>query len=656
MQIISKSEFDRIYNTINETYPKLEIISYMCRYNTLVAVKNAGSGHLGSSLSSMEMLVWLYFNEMNVRKLGLNNPNRDIYFSSKGHDVPGQYAVLHALGFITDKQLLTLRRLNGLDGHPDVRINGIEANSGSLGMGISKAKGMAWVKNHMEYGGHVYVLTGDGEFQEGQNFEALQSAFHQKITGFTVIMDHNKVQSDKYIDDIVSLGNLKEKIEAFGWNVISINGNSFGDIDEAFAIRKQKCKENFLIIANTIKGKGVSFMEHPNAMSSNNGLYPWHAGAPDDISFNKAIEELESKIQSKVSSLKISPINFTGFETIKQGIPEEIHLNELGEPISQASKHMHVSKSDSEYVVEAFGKTLFDIGRFHPELIVLDADLSSDCRLRFFENNLPEQFIENGIAEQDMVSMAGGLARMGLLPVVNSFAAFLASRANEQIYNNATEFTKIIYGFHYGGLIPAGPGKSHQSIRDISLIGSIPNIEIYQPCNSVEVEQILSYCVNFAKVNCVIRMNISPSPRKINLSDDYVFSVGRGVGLTEGKDAILFSYGPVMLNEALRASEILNSEGFGLKVINMSSLNRLDENWFEELIDGFRSIYVLDDHSTVGGLGDFLLSKLVKLNLLGDKYFEKFGIESYPACGTPAEVLGYHGLDGLTLAKRIKKY
>jgi len=655
MFLISKNEFDRINTSITNTYERLEIIANMCRYNTLVAVKKAGSGHLGSSLSSMELVVWLYFKEMNITKFGLNNPNRDIYFSSKGHDVPGQYAVLHALGIITDKQLLSLRRLKGLDGHPDVRINGIEANSGSLGMGISKAKGMAWAKKYMGYNGHVYVVTGDGEFQEGQNFEALQTAYHQKIHGFTVIMDHNKVQSDKYIDEIISLGSIKDKIESFGWNVINIDGNNFSDIDFAFTVRKQKSNEPFFIIANTVKGKGVSFMEHIKTMPENNGLYPWHAGAPDDNSFNLAISELESIIQSKLNSLNIEPIVFTDINTIVQNDLGQVHLNELGEPISEASIKKHVSKATSEYVVEAYGETLLKEGKFHPELVVLDADLSSDCRLRKFENEIPEQFIENGIAEQDMVSMAGGLAKMGLLPVVNSFAAFLASRANEQIYNNATENTKIIYGFHYGGIIPAGPGKSHQSVRDISLVGAIPNIEIFQPCNSMEVEQILKYCINFSITNCIIRMNISPSPKVIDLPDDYVFTVGRGVELTEGNDAILFAYGPVMLNEAINASEILINMGFGLKVINMSSLNRLDEDWFINKIEKYKFIYVLEDHSIVGGLGDFLIAKCSKLNLMHDKKFEKFGIEQYPACGTPTEVLNYHLLDATSLSKRILK-
>ncbi len=193
----------------------------------------------------------------------------------------------------------------------------------------------------------------------------------------------------------------------------------------------------------------------------------------------------------------------------------------------------------------------------------------------------PERFIENGIAEQDMVSMAGGLARQGLLPVVNSFASFLSSRSNEQIYNNASEKTKIIYALHYAGLIPAGPGKSHQSIRDISLFNSIPNCVILQPCNAAETRMVVEYCVEHATENCAIRLAIGPSPRKIQLPENYTLTYGCGVSLTEGSDSILFAYGPVMMNEALLASEILNEKGYKLKVINMPWLNRIEMNWLK---------------------------------------------------------------------------
>ena len=208
--------------------------------------------------------------------------------------------------------------------------------------------------------------------------------------------------------------------------------------------------------------------------------------------------------------------------------------------------------------------------------------------VRSFEERFPERFIENGITEQDMVSTAGGLALQGLLPVVNTFAAFLAARANEQIYNNACERSKVIYVCHYAGLIPAGPGASHQSLRDISLLGELPGFTVIQPCNGLETRLALGYCVDEAKGSCVLRLNIGPSPREIVLPEGYKLVYGQGVALTEGEDFILFAYGPVMLHEALLASELLAQRGLGLKVINMPWLNRSDLEWLSRTVSAVR--------------------------------------------------------------------
>jgi len=654
LEIVPSSEFQRIRELAIDDNIKMSLISDMCRVNTLVSVKNAGSGHLGSSLSSMEIVIWMYYKQMNTMTVGIDNPNRDIYFSSKGHDVPGLYAVLFSLGILSEEQILKLRRLGGLDGHPDVRIKGIEANSGSLGMGISKGRGMAWAKRRLQLDGHIYVMTGDGEFQEGQNFEALQSCVQQNINNITVIMDHNKVQSDRPVEQIVSLGNLKEKLTAFGWHVVHMDGHDFTEIKWTFKELKDITDKPKFIIADTIKGKGVSFMEHPNALKAGNGLYPWHAGAPDDDSFQKAYQEVVDRINETLAKVGKSPVITKDIESIRNGLSASIPLNALGEPISEAAPSKNNLKKQAEYIVEAFGKALLKEGARRPDLLVLDADLSSDCRLRYFENAFPDRFIENGIAEQDMVSMAGGLAKMGFLPVVNSFASFLASRANEQIYNNATERNKIIYACHYAGLIPAGPGKSHQSIRDISLLGALPNIEIIQPCNTVETEMVVDYCVNQSVNNCVIRMNISPSPRNIQTPEYYILSPGKGVTLRGGSDALIISYGPVMLNEALLASEILASRGFGLEVVNMPWLNSVDLHWLEGLIRQHVWIYILEDHAPVGGLGEFLLHQMAKSDMLESKLVKILSVEGFPACGTPMEALKYHGLDGESLANTIK--
>src|SRR6187399_1082373 len=212
LRLAPKAELDRIRSADLSVDDRLAVLADMCRLNALVAVQRAGSGHLGSTFSAMDVVTFLLFEELNTAAIGWDSVDRDVYFSSKGHDVPGLYAALYALGVIPRERLLRLRRLGGLDGHPDIGVPGIEANSGSLGMGISKGRGIAWAKRHLGRGGRVVVMTGDGELQEGQNYEGLQAASHDHIAGLTVVVDRNELQSDRPTDEIVSLGDLEERL------------------------------------------------------------------------------------------------------------------------------------------------------------------------------------------------------------------------------------------------------------------------------------------------------------------------------------------------------------------------------------------------------------------------------------------------------------
>ena len=633
IRLIPGNEFQRVRAASLPRFEKLRLLSDMCRANTLATVKRAGSGHLGSSFSSLDIVAALYFAEMNIGEKGINDPNRDIYFSSKGHDVPGHYAVLFALGIISKEQFINLRRMGGTHGHPDVSVPGIEANSGSLGMGISKAKGMAWAKTARDLAGHVIVMTGDGELQEGQIWESLQTTVHQKIHNLLVIVDCNKIQSDKVVEQIINLGDLETKFDIFGWHVERCDGHDFEALENVFAKLNRITDKPKVLIADTIKGKGISFMEGPTALKDGNGLYQWHAGAPDNEYFETGYQEIIARINQGLQSVGLAALSTEVIET--------------------KEKHRVRLKDTAEKVVDAYGEALLELGSARDDIVVLDGDLSADCGVRPFENTFPKRFIENGIAEQDMVSMAGGLALQGFLPIVNSFGVFLASRANEQIYNNATENTKIIYVCHYAGIIPAGPGKSHQSVRDISLLGALPNFSILEPCNGLETKQALEWCVKEAETNCMIRLVISPSPRSIRLPENYKLSLGKGAILSEGSDAVLFAYGPVLLNEALLASEGLKEENVTLKVINFPWINRIDMDWLEDTIGDSDPIFVMDNHSTSGGLGDFLLNSMMSSDTLRTKRLIKYAIEEFPACGTPKEVLAYHKLDGNSLITRI---
>jgi transketolase len=604
----------------------------MCRLNALTAVKRAGSGHLGSSFSAMDIVVFLLYEQLNVAEVGFDDPDRDVYFSSKGHDVPGLYAVLHSLGVVPAEKLLRLRRAGGLDGHPNVRAPGIEANSGSLGMGISKGRGIAWAKRQLGRGGRVVVMVGDGELQEGQNFEALQGAAHDGLSGLTVVVDRNELQSDKPTEDILALGDLEQKFSAFGWHVSSCDGHDFGELRRVFDELSAVADRPQALVARTIKGRGVSFMEHPAALREGGGTYRWHAGAPDDESFERARDELLARI---------GPVELEPVPPLEDELPAPALE---AEPESGAGTRVTAAR---EYVVEAYGEALVGLAETNPALVVLDADLASDCRVRGFEEAFPERFLECGIAEQDMVSVAGGLARHGLIPVVNSFASFLASRANEQIYNNASEGSKVIYALHYAGLIPAGPGMSHQSLRDVSLLAALPNMTIVQPANAEETKAVVAWAVDEAEGNVAIRLAIGPSPRRIELPADYRLAPGRGTVLRTGDYAVVFAYGPVMLHEALTAAELLEEHSRPVTVVNLPWLNRFDREWLEELTATPAPLVVVEDHASVGALGDALRRELP------GREVTVCGVNGWPAFGTPPEALRAHCLDGESLAGRI---
>jgi transketolase len=633
LELIPPGEFARVAAADLDADARLSLLADMCRANALAAVKRAGSGHLGSTFSSLDLVAHLLWEELNVAEVGFDSPDRDVFFSSKGHDVPGLYAALNGLGVVPTERLLRLRRLGGLDGHPDVGVPGIEANSGSLGMGISKARGIAWAKRHLGRGGRVVVMTGDGELQEGQNWEALQSAAHGQLGRLWVIVDRNELQSDKTTEEILALGDLEAKLRAFGWHVAACDGHDHAALRETFASFDAGPDDvPKALVAHTIKGKGVSFMEHPRALAEGGGTYRWHAGAPDDAAFARAHAELLERI-GPVELVPVPPL------------PEERASLE-GEPESGIAARPKVT---DEYVAAAYGVALVELADRVPELVVLDADLSSDCRIRGFEDAYPDRFLESGIAEQDMVSAAAGLARHGLLPVVNSFASFLASRANEQIYNQASERTKVVYALHYAGLIPAGPGKSHQSIRDVSLLAALPDVTVVHPANAAETRALTAWAVEEAEGSVAIRLAIGPSPRRLELDGEV--AVGRGTVLREGTDALVFAYGPVMLHEALTAAE---ASAASVQVVALPWLNRVDRDWLTETVAPFADVFVVEDHAAVGALGDTLLRELAAAGQLEGRALHVFGVEGWPACGTPPEALRAHRLDGASLAERIE--
>lgn len=246
----------------------------------------AGSGHPGGSLSAADIVTSLYFDEMNIDPKDPKKKDRDIFILSKGHAGPAQYAALAVKGYFPVDDLMSLRKMGSkFQGHPNMHyVPGIEMSTGSLGQGFSAACGMAMARKMDDIPSRVYTLLGDGELQEGIVWEAAMSAAHYGLDNLVAIVDHNGLQIDGRNDDVMRVEPIADKFEAFGWNVISIDGHDFEQISIAFA-KARECKGRpTVIVAETVKGKGVSFME---------GQAGWHGKAPDDEQTRQALKELE---------------------------------------------------------------------------------------------------------------------------------------------------------------------------------------------------------------------------------------------------------------------------------------------------------------------------------------------------------------------------
>lgn len=258
------------------------------RKGIVTGVYNAKSGHPGGSLSAADLFTYLYFEEMNVDPKNPKDENRDRFVLSKGHTAPGYYAALALKGFFPIEDLKTLRHVGSyLQGHPDKKHTpGVDMSSGSLGQGLSVAVGMALAAKMQGKDYRTYCLCGDGEIQEGQIWEAAMFAGHRKLDNLCVIVDNNNLQIDGTVEDVCSPYPIDEKFKAFNFHVININGNDFDEIDKAFAEARAHKGEPTAIIAHTVKGKGVSFMEDKAG---------WHGKAPNEEEYKIAMEELEKE-------------------------------------------------------------------------------------------------------------------------------------------------------------------------------------------------------------------------------------------------------------------------------------------------------------------------------------------------------------------------
>jgi transketolase len=582
------------------------LFSYACRLNILTMIKCAGSGHIGSSLSAIDLVL---ASRSFLKGIGDRN---NLFFSSKGHDAPAIYAASHAFGEIPDEKIFQLRRLGGLPGHPETHIVNVPTNTGSLGMGVSKGKGFIYAsRNKGENDPVVIVLLGDGELQEGQIWESLPGAARDKMDSLLVVVDGNKIQSDTWVDRVLPLGNLEMRVKGSGWNYLECDGHDISGFIRCLNDAVSTSGPTFLY-AHTVKSSGIPFMAD---FATDSLYYQFHSGAPSDKDYVAAVEFLREILESETRE---NVLRDQSRQRSSKGIP-------MG----------NLPKLRQESLIQHWNSLLISACERDERTMILDADLSYDTGTYGILEKFPKQYLQCGIAEQDMVSTAGTIALAGSLPIVHSFASFLTTRSLEQIFNNTTEETKIIYAGFLAGIVPTAPGHSHQAILDVGAMNSIPGMLIYEPACTKELTAVFERAQSDSGPSYIRINSIGIVQPLSEVQPNSTLSLRRG-----GERIAIVTSGVTMTQIALEVASQRDIAVFTRPYIN-SPLTSTDV----DILSAYSAILVLENYSQCTA-NFFEISRA--LEGIETSCF-RHGITEIPKNGETNEVLQYHYLDSVSV-------
>jgi transketolase len=557
----------------------------------LVALCAAGSGHSGSTLSIMDIAAALYLHVADHDPKNPSWPERDRILWSAGHKAPALYVALGFAGFCPLDDIVTLRKLHSpFQGHPHwLRLPGVEVSSGSLGQGLSIAVGMALAARIDGRQHKIFCLMGDGEQQEGQVWEAAMEAGNYHLDNIVAVVDCNRLQIDGWVKDVMQVEPLADKYASFGWEVVHTDGHDMQQLVAAFAKARAARGKPIVILADTIKGKGVSFMENQPG---------WHGKAPDREELGAALGELG------ISGLGVAegiPVD----RLLEKAISYQAGVDcKLAAEMPKFARDYWWNAGDTmkvkmEPTRKGFGKSLAENGG-DERVVCLGLDISGSITIGDFYAGKPERakrWISMGIAEQSATAAAVGLAREGKLPVLGSYATFSAARNLDQLrvsvcYGN---FNVLVAGAHAG--VSVGPdGATHQALEDLFAMQGLPNMSVVVPCDAIETRKATDYLLLKHVGPKYIRFAREATPIVTNESTPFVFGKANVIRLraeaanfvdafethlaqdykNEHEDLSIVAIGP-MVPEAMRAARILKLDyGLETRIVNMHTLKPID--------------------------------------------------------------------------------
>ncbi|MEJ2684674.1 MAG: transketolase [Candidatus Sulfobium sp.] len=603
----------------------LEKLARLIRYYILVSTTEAGSGHPTSSLSATDLLAGLMFGgtfRFDADEPG--HPNNDRLIFSKGHASPLFYSLWAAAGKVSEEELMTYRKFGSpLEGHTTIAFRYVEASTGSLGQGLSIGLGTALNAKYIDKLPYrTYVLLGDSEMAEGSQWEAIQLAAHYQLDNLVGILDVNRLGQrgeTMYGHDLEA---YEKRIAAFGWETMVIDGHNMDEILGAYEKAASVKEKPVMVIARTIKGKGVSMVEDKNG---------WHGKTLDREQLALALDEL-GEIDRTVRGVISKPEDVRPVEREPRAAVEEIAY--------EAGKSLATRK--------AYGNALKRIFPRFPNMVVLDAEVSNSTYSQIFQGGHPERFFEMYIAEQNMAGMALGLHSRGKLPFVSTFAAFL-SRAFDQIRMSQYSDANIKFCGSHAGVSIGEDGPSQMGLEDIAMFRSVTNAVVLYPSDAVSTEKLVEEAARH-KGMVYIRTTRMATPILYNSSENFPIGGSKVVRQSE-KDVIAVAAAGVTLHEALAAYEELKKEGIGIRVIDLYSIKPVDTATLRKAGGVTNAIIVVEDHHPEGGIGEAVRSALADYDIP----VHSLAVTKIPRSGKPAELLDFEEISGNAIVRKVKE-
>lgn len=615
----------------------LQNIAQRIRYHILVSTTEAGSGHPTSSLSATDLMTVLLYGgyfHFDIHNSAYHNNDRLIF--SKGHASPLFYSMWVPSGAVTEQELFTLRKFDGrLEGHPTLAFPFTEAATGSLGQGLSVGVGMALNAKYVDTLPYrTFVLLGDSEMAEGSIWEATEIAAHYKLDNLIGILDVNRLGQRGETMLGYDVEKYAERVRAFGWNAVVIDGHNFEEISNAYALVVRG--KDFLpsapngveqkptmIIAKTTKGKGVSFLEDKDG---------WHGKTLKKEELEKALHEL-GEVEKNVNGEIQKP---------------EQAITAGDRPFHEGLDFQKVEYTKPTATRKAYGNALVRIFPQFQNIVVLDAEVSNSTFAETFKNKYPERFFEMFIAEQNMVGAALGFSRRKKIPFVSTFAAFF-SRAFDQIRMSQYSDANIKFVGSHAGVSIGEDGASQMGLEDIAMFRAVHGSVVLYPSDAVAAEKLVEEA---AQHNGIVYIRTTRMDTQILYKPSDEFPIGGSKTLRISKNDIATIVGAgVTVHEALAAYEELQKEKVAIRVIDLYSVKPLDVYTLIKAARETKAIITVEDHYPEGGIGEAVRSVLTDAAVP----VYSLAVRAMPKSGTPEELLEYEKISKNAIIKMVRE-